>query len=420
MKAAPATLSLLASQSDTLANLKDYCGKADAPERQSNEVVCRSLDDLEPPLPDKDNPAALFRNGWLHKGGGAFLISPSGTGKSVWTVQASLLWAQGLPAFGIVPVRPLKIGIIQAEDDDDEMVHFRNDIMNGLVEKDELDLSQVKEAAQSGVHLFDAVGKFNAGFIEHLGNILKSHPELDLVIVNPLQGFFGGDVSRNAELSEFFRGWLDPLIKPNKVGVLFIHHTNKPPNATERLGWGTDVFASYIGAGGAEIVNWARAMLALMPCEKAPGIFRLTAVKRGQRLGWKDAAGERTNVRFIAHSENRIFWRDATLEESATVKAYAGGKKTPSDPKADAEQLAKKLRERALPLTEARSLAEQLFRRTRGRKAFALLKESPEAFQLSMVTAHHKACVFIGTKEQAETAAKEYDAKMCNPTDNKV
>ena len=408
------------AQADPLANLMRDCGTPDAPEtEQDAPPVCRSLADLAPPLPEKENPAALFRNGWLRKGGGAFLVSTSGTGKSVWTVQASLLWAQGLPAFGIVPVRPLKIGIVQAEDDDEEMVKFRNDITDGLVEQAGLDRGQVEAAARSGVYLFNPVGKVGVAFIEYLGKILEKYPELDLLIINPLQSYFGGDISRNAEVSGFLRAGLDRLIKPNKVGVLFVHHTNKPPTAKERSGWGTDAFAAYIGAGGAEIVNWARAMLALMPCENDSGLFRLTAAKRGQRLGWKDAADEPTNVRFIAHSKNRIFWRDATPEESATAQASAGGKKKPSDPKTDAEQLANRLREQATPLSDARSLAEQLFHRTRGRKAFDLLKETPGAFQLSVAIAKHKACAFIGTKGQAEAATKEYDAKMCKQTGTK-
>ena len=409
------------AQAEPLANLKSFCGVADAPESQADTTdipVWRSLADLTPPLPEKDNPAALFRNGWLRKGGGAFLVSTSGTGKSVWTVQAALLWAQGLPAFGIVPVRPLKIGIVQAEDDDEEMVNFRNNITDGLVEQAGLDRGQV-EAARTNVLLFDAVGKFGGDFIEYVGKILEEHPELDLLIINPLQSFFGGDISRNAELSGFLRGGLDLLIKPNKVGVLFIHHTNKPPNAKERTGWGADAFASYIGAGGAEIVNWARAVLALMPCENDSGLFRLTAAKRGQRLGWKDAAGVLTDVRFIAHSKNRIFWRDATPEESATAQASAGGKKTPPDPQVDAERIAEILRERAQPLTDARSLAEQLFHRTRGRKAFELLKAKPEALGLSLVQARYKGCMFIGVKAQAESVANDYDAKMCKTTDTK-
>ena len=403
-----------AGRADPLSRLKADCGTTVEPDSQSvttENPVCRSLADLAAPPPEKDNPAALFRNGWLRKGGGAFLVSTSGTGKSVWTVQAALLWAQGLPAFGIEPVRPLKIGIVQAEDDDEEMSRFRDDITAGLVE-DGHDSEGVKRAARSGVLLFEAVGKFGDSFISHLDGILRTHPDIDLLIVNPFQSFFGADISRNVELSQFLRGWIDPLIKPNKVGVLFIHHTNKPPNAKERKGWGTDTFASYIGAGGAEIVNWARAVLALMPCENESGLFRLTAAKRAQRLDWKDAADERTNVRFIAHSKSRIFWRDATPEEAGAAQASVRGKKTTSDPRADARQLAIQMGEQAMSLSNARQLAEQLFSRARARKAFDLLKDEPEAFLLSLVQARNKGCVFIGKKIQAETAAKEYDAEQ--------
>ena len=59
------------------------------------------------PKPEKENPAALFRRGWLRKGGGAFVVAPSGVGKSVFTIQAAICWALGKPAFGVEPVRPL-------------------------------------------------------------------------------------------------------------------------------------------------------------------------------------------------------------------------------------------------------------------------------------------------------------------------
>ena len=33
------------------------------------------------PRPEEENPAALFKRGWLRKGGGAFIVAPSGVGK---------------------------------------------------------------------------------------------------------------------------------------------------------------------------------------------------------------------------------------------------------------------------------------------------------------------------------------------------
>jgi hypothetical protein len=49
--------------------------------------------------------------------GGMLIIGPSGVGKSSAITQASLQWSIGETAFGLIPSRPLKISIIQAEDD---------------------------------------------------------------------------------------------------------------------------------------------------------------------------------------------------------------------------------------------------------------------------------------------------------------
>src|SRR5260221_2893930 len=51
---------------------------------------------------------------WLCRGGGAFVVAPSGMGKSVFSVQVSINWSIGKREFGIRPARPLKVLIIQA------------------------------------------------------------------------------------------------------------------------------------------------------------------------------------------------------------------------------------------------------------------------------------------------------------------
>jgi len=378
------------------------------PDVDSGGVATQTLAELADPVPETENEAALFRNGWLRKGGGAFMVSTSGTGKSVASIQAALLWAMGLPAFGVEPVRPLKVAIIQAEDDAEEMADFRNQITGGLIAGG-LDREAVL-AAGGNIILADGTGKTGEGFITFVGELLRARPDIDLLIINPFQSFFGGDISRNAELSQFLRTWLDPVIKPNRCGVLFIHHTNKPPNAKDRKGWGVDSFAAYIGAGGAELVNWTRAMLALMPCETVPGLFRLVAGKRGGRLGWHDSDGNKTNTRFVAHSEGRIFWRDATPEE---VEQAQGQRSADSfgDAKADAETLADHARQQALSLTAMRSYATATMGTARGRRAFDHLKGHVRAFSLSLVQAKYKNTMFIGTRPDAEQAARSFDTE---------
>ena len=51
-------------------------------------------------------------------------------------------------------------------------------------------------------------------------------------------------------------------------------------------------------------------------------IFELRAPKRGGRLGWKDASGQKTSVRYIAHDGRPgvLCWRDATEAEVAALK----------------------------------------------------------------------------------------------------
>ncbi len=367
------------------------------------------LADLPDPAPEADNPAALFRGGWLRKGGGAFLIAPSGQGKSTWTIQAAICWAMGKAAFGIEPLRPLNIAIVQAEDDSEEMAFFRNQIGRGLETEAGLDPVQIGAAMSKGVMLCDMTGAAGTAFIDRLANLLKTHPEIDLLIINPFQSYFGGDVSHNAELTEFLRVGLDPLIKPGRVGVLFVHHTNKPPSAKDRNGWGTDAFSAYIGAGGAELTNWARAMLALMPVENMPGVFRLVAGKRGQRLGWVDAAGVKTCTRLIAHMDGLVFWRNATDEEAEAVQGagVAGSKR--GDPEADAGTLATQAQSKAWKLTDLRKYAMDYFGSGQGRRAFVFLRDNAADFKLALVPAKWKGTTFIGTRPEAEEAAREWD-----------
>ena len=285
------------------------------------------------PIPEDQNPAALFRNGWLRKGGGAFLIAPSGVGKSVLTVQAAICWALGKPFFGICPVRPLKIVVIQAEDDREEVAEFRNSVRHGLTTDfnfNDYDIQialGMEDPSTARVLFYKAVGKVGDAFVEELDILLETHPDVDLVIVNPFQSYFGGDCGRNAELSRFFRTKLDPVIKDaedlgrDRAGILFIHHTNKPPNDKDlRAEWGNDEFAQYIGAGGAEIVNWARVILSLMP-SGVPGVFRYICGKRWQRLDWVGLDGKPCKQKLIRHAENGcIFWRDATDDDAKAVE----------------------------------------------------------------------------------------------------
>ena len=290
---------------------------------------------LPKPLPEKENPAALFENGWLRKGGGAFIVAPSGVGKSVLTLQAAFCWALGREFMGITPVRPLDIVIIQAEDDRDEIAFFRDCIRRGLVNEfgfteEELDVALgTHDPSTARVHMYKVVAKVGETFVQEVGAYLDDYPSTDLIMVNPFQSYFGADCSKNVDISQFLRVWLDKEIKDpadegkDRAAVMFVHHTNKPPSSNDdREGWGVDQFAAYIGSGGAEMVNWARAILSLMPT-KLEGVFRLCAGKRGQRLKWIDVStGKRTRCKIIKHAEGEdVYWRPCDDVDAIDLEA---------------------------------------------------------------------------------------------------
>jgi hypothetical protein len=115
---------------------------------------------------------------------------------------------------------------------------------------------------------------------------LKKHADEfkpDLIWINPLQAFIDGDVTFGKDLGQFLREGLNGLNEETKFGYILIHHTTKPATGKdrhERL-WHE---VMYDMAGGAELINWARAIISLKPLEN-PGEFMLRLAKRGRRAG---------------------------------------------------------------------------------------------------------------------------------------
>lgn len=274
-----------------------------------------TLADVAEPPPEDVNPRVILKNGYLRKGQGLMIVSTSGAGKSVMSIQLALFWAMGKPIWGMIPNRPLKVGIIQSEDDEEELAFFRRNMIGGLKAGYGWTDEELK-AAMGRVMFEQMIGVTGERFVERLKEIQRKQ-NYDVVIVNPLFSFFGGDLSNNQDDSHFFRDGIDPIIKNPAYGcaIVFVHHAKKPPGSGERKGWGTDAFAQYIGAGGTDVAGWTRAQLVLMPIDEHYGWYYLIAAKRGGKLGWKDANGKSTNELVIAYGENHVYWRTPEIEE---------------------------------------------------------------------------------------------------------
>lgn len=393
----------VASAADFAAYLHESIDRAAAQAGDAAGGESVSFGDFADPIPEEKNPDALFAGGWLRKGHGLVLVSVSGVGKSVISVQLAYPWARGLPAFGIRPIRPLKIGFLVTEDDDEEMKEFRQHIRRGYAAEGwtELELAAA-EANLKVPRKFDA--PTGEAFVNFLRNWQKRN-KFDLIIVNPLHGVCGYDISNNAELRHFLRELIDPVIKAEetKCALMLIHHTNKPPAPRDRGGFGTDRYAEYVGAGGAELTNWMRAMLAIMPTIEE-GVFDLVAAKRGKRLGWPRKDGDKSYNphKTIVHSGGGlIFWR-----ERDALPVTAPSKKDEAV-KNDAMELAELVRERPVKATEAREMAQKLFNsKTRGEKAYKFLKDNLEGLGLKSLLTGNNNSRYYGTEEALENLRK--------------
>ena len=239
-------------------------------------------------------------------------VGPSGVGKSSASVQQDILWSVGRPAFGIFPARPMKITTIQAENDDGDLTEMSRGIMDGL----QLTLAEREQVSTNTFYISEKV-RTGPIFVRFIESVLKLFRP-DLLRLDPLQSYLGGDTSDVAAISTFVHTGLNPLLKAYGCACIINHHTPKTINRDSTKWRNSDW--QYAGAGSAVLTNWARAILVVDPCDGNPRLFRFIAAKRGYRLGWKTETGDPSIIRYFKHAQEDgvIFWTDAQPDEIAS------------------------------------------------------------------------------------------------------
>lgn len=249
---------------------------------------------------DTDGQTVLG-NRWLCRGGSCLLIGPSGVGKSSLVLQLAICWGLGRPAFGIAPAKPLKILVVQAENDDGDVHEMVDGVCGGLGVYD-----------TKSIDLLDRNLIFNRNmshtgqaFTQSLHRLIDKHRP-DMVILDPLLSFIGADISRQEVCSQFLRNWLNPIAEATGVVWFCVHHTGKPstdPKAKKH--WQLSDH-SYSGIGSSELTNWTRATMTL---EAVGGpSFRLMLAKRGKRSGATHPNGAPALTLWLRQSDKLIFW----------------------------------------------------------------------------------------------------------------
>lgn len=268
--------------------------------------VVRGIGDLQPrPHDDGDE---LIRNRYLCRGGGLLLAAPTGIGKSTLAMQLQLSFAAGRDCFGFKPARPLRSLLIQAENDDGDLCELRDGVLRGMdftaAERDDA-FERVQFATVDDV--------CGTRFLLELPQFLEQ-TKPDLLWIDPLLSYLGGDVSRQEVVSPWLRNGLNPLLHRHGCACIMVHHTNKPRTGEEKGQWQAGDFA-YLGSGSAELANWARAVVAVRSVG-SHDVFELVLGKRGSRLGWRSADGAASYSKAIAHAaDGSIYWREVSDDE---------------------------------------------------------------------------------------------------------
>jgi hypothetical protein len=273
-----------------------------------NGSVVRTLDQFV--VDPESNGGCLLGNRWVCRNGGLLFAAPTGIGKTTFVLQASIKWSLGLDHFGIKPSGKLRVLIIQAENDDGDIAEIRAGIFRGLK------LDEQKQAkACAAIQVVCESSATGANFVALVARLVAEHKP-DLVVIDPLFAYLGDAVNEQKAVSAFLRNGLNPILQEHGCGLILVHHTNKPATGKEKPDWRAGEFA-YLGAGTAELANWARAVIAIRSLGSHT-IFVVELGKRGRRAGVVNDNGEPLYRFYIKHAERGICWETASNDDFVT------------------------------------------------------------------------------------------------------
>lgn len=257
----------------------------------------------------------LIRDHAWDKGGTLLLAGPTGIGKTSFLQQLAISFALGRSHLGLVPARPMRWVIIQAENDEIDIARARDGAFLGL---------QLTPAEQQtlGKRIF-IIRNFAKRGIPFFKDILRpalEHYKPDVFALDPAFSYIPGDANKQEAVGSFMRDWVHSATQEYQCGAVIIHHTPKPllearnRKASEQ---------AYAGSGSAEWANVAKLILTIEATDH-PDHFILHASKKVRELGWT-SGGNPTTFKHIQHAKDKLCW---LLSSSNEVETQIGGPTT--------------------------------------------------------------------------------------------
>jgi len=274
------------------------------PENMGTRIEINDLLNFEP---EKDHDSVLG-NRYLCKGGSCVIVAQTSAGKSSVGMQMAVLFAIGLPFFGLKPRKPLRSLIVQAENDLGDTAEMLQGVLAGLelITGDlETDKALVEILRKNLIIIRDQT-HIGSNFSTYAAKLVELHKP-DLFWIDPMLSFFGDDINDQKAMSQFLRAELNPISEKTGIIWMLLHHTGKPSKDASKTqkSWSSRDF-SYMGLGSSELSNWARAIICLMATSEDE--FRMIFAKRGIRAGIMDGNMPATELH-LAHSTDHICWR---------------------------------------------------------------------------------------------------------------
>ena len=205
------------------------------------------------------------------------LVAPSGSGKSLLTLQLGLASAKGKSWAGWFPRGKFQVFVVNSEDDIDEMRRRLAAAVRAM-EYDQNELSDsfvlADESYEVVLAKFDARSKslIRTPLFEQLvATTIKN--KIDILFVDPFAETFEGDENSNSELKWACMLWREVARRTN-TAVCLVHHTKKYAS-----GMAGDVDAA---RGASALIGVARIVATLFPM--TPAEAELMQVPEEQRV----------------------------------------------------------------------------------------------------------------------------------------
>ncbi len=243
--------------------------------------VLRPLDTFTYPVSDPNILIGPARR-YLGRGGSLLIPAPSGIGKSTASYHMAACWGVGRDWLGLSCTGPLRVLLIQAEDDEGDVGEVAESIKQGL------GLTPAEAALfHKNVHCIKDRANIAEDFIDALRAYVRYHRP-DIVIINPLMRYCPG-LSKE-EIAGPFLSALDHLADEFHFLTIAFHHTPKPPAQDPKTAGRPQpkkdaVDRQYTAFGSSSLTNWARAIINMTQMRGKPGHFIFSFDKRGTRAG---------------------------------------------------------------------------------------------------------------------------------------